>query len=104
MLQRSRAHADHPLSFFHTGDLKTLRDDPQAAGIDVRAELLAFHKKFYAARGMTLCVVGREDLDTLQRWVVDKFGAIDDHVCLYCDVFQLHCLTKNLCFNFWELF
>ena len=43
-------------------DLKHLLDEPKANGIDIRAELIAFHKKYYSASIMTGCIVGRESL------------------------------------------
>jgi insulysin len=78
-LRRTRGFADHPQARFHTGDLVTLRDRPLAASIDVRAELLAFHRRFYSASRMTACVVGRESLDELERCVVDLFAAVATH-------------------------
>jgi insulysin len=67
LLKRSRANPDHPASWFHTGDLKHLLDDPKSKGIDTRAQLIAFHAKYYASSIMTACVLGRESLDDLER-------------------------------------
>jgi insulysin len=78
-LRRSRGDGVHPQSRFHTGDLVTLRDRPLAAGIDVRAELLAFHRRYYSASRMTGCVVGRESLDELERSVAELFAGVATH-------------------------
>ncbi len=64
----------HPLSRFATGNLATLSAD---AGSSVRAELLAFHAKYYSANAMTLVVLGKESLVDLGRWVEDKFRSIN---------------------------
>eukprot|EP00455_Lapot_gusevi_P042256 TRINITY_DN4989_c0_g1_i5.p1 TRINITY_DN4989_c0_g1~~TRINITY_DN4989_c0_g1_i5.p1 ORF type:complete len:788 (-),score=334.16 TRINITY_DN4989_c0_g1_i5:122-2455(-) len=45
-------------------------------GIDVRAELLKFHATYYSANRMSLVVLGREPLDVLQRWAVEKFSSV----------------------------
>ena len=69
-LMKSIADPAHPFSKFGTGNKKTLAEDPAAEGIDTRDALLAFHKR-YSAHLMTLAVLGREDLDTLEGWVRD---------------------------------
>lgn len=78
-LRLSRGFADHPQSWFHTGNFASLRDEPLAAGIDLRAELIAFHRRFYSAAGMTACVVGRESLDELEQTVATLFAPIATH-------------------------
>eukprot|EP00054_Salpingoeca_dolichothecata_P024316 m.165377 g.165377 ORF g.165377 m.165377 type:complete len:1017 (+) comp24972_c0_seq1:250-3300(+) len=75
-LLKSKANPEHPFFKFTTGNLDTLVNWPKEQGIDVRAELLAFHKKYYSANRMTLCVVGKEDLDALQALVSEKFGSV----------------------------
>lgn len=39
----------HPYSRFAWGNLQSLRDEPAAAGVDINAELRAFHEQFYVA-------------------------------------------------------
>ena len=39
---------------------RSLLESPKEKGIDLRKELIAFHHKYYAARGMTACIVGKE--------------------------------------------
>lgn len=39
----------HPYSRFAWGNLQSLRDEPKAAGVDINAELRAFHEKYYVA-------------------------------------------------------
>jgi secreted Zn-dependent insulinase-like peptidase len=50
------------------------RDMPQF----VRAALLAFHKRHYRPKNMTVVVVGPQTLDTLESWVVPRFSNIPD--------------------------
>ena len=37
---------------------------------------MKFHETYYSANLMKLVVLGRESLDQLQEWVVDKFFAV----------------------------
>lgn len=67
---------EHPWHQFGTGNAKTLRDDPKEAGVDVRAELLEFHGRYYSANLMRLAVLGRSGLDELQKMVVEKFSPV----------------------------
>lgn len=75
-LGKSLSNPKHPYCHFSTGNLVTLRDEPAARGINVRDEFMKFHEKYYSANGMKLVVLGRQDLDTLQQWVVEMFSAV----------------------------
>ncbi len=57
---------------FGTGNLRTLRAAPAAAGIDVRAALLRHYRAFYSANIMTLAVLGREPLAALEDFVAGR--------------------------------
>lgn len=69
-LMRSTAWRGHPFARFGSGNRETLATAPAAAGVDVRAALLAFHKRYYVARRMRLAVVGREPLAELEALVL----------------------------------
>ena len=75
-LQKMRANPRHPYSKFGTGNRNTLKDMPNKKGIEAREELLKFYKQYYSANLMTLAVVGRDDLDTLESWVTDLFSVV----------------------------
>ena len=75
-LMRSMSAPSHAMSRFGAGCYKTLHDLPLLAGVDVRNELLKFHDRFYSARAMRLCVVGREGLDELEANVRSLFSPI----------------------------
>ncbi|KAI8612850.1 Metalloenzyme, LuxS/M16 peptidase-like protein [Chytriomyces sp. MP71] len=75
-LQKDLTSKEHPYSKFGTGNLKTLKDYPESLGIDVRRLLLDFHNRLYSANIMKLVVIGKESLDQLQQWVVEKASAI----------------------------
>eukprot|EP01041_Mallomonas_annulata_P009052 gene9052-18749_t len=77
-LMKFLARPDHPYSNFSTGNLQTLKVLPEQAGLDIRNILLDFHKRFYSANVMRLVVYGKDDLDTLQKWVEEKFTPIED--------------------------
>ena len=48
------------------------------SSIDLRAELLRFHARYYSANAMRLVVLGT-DLDSLQKCVEQSFGSIINH-------------------------
>jgi insulysin len=52
-LDKSTGNPGHPYSKFGTGDSRTLQDIPLATGINVRENLLSFHK---LVRGLTVAV------------------------------------------------
>ncbi|XP_012541828.2 insulin-degrading enzyme isoform X2 [Monomorium pharaonis] len=72
-VDKSSASSDHPFSKFGTGSRETLDIIPKQKGINVRNRLLEFHEKYYSANIMTLCVLGKESLDELEKMVVDLF-------------------------------
>ncbi len=63
----------HPFTSFPVGSEDTLADRP---GSPVREDLIAFYKRHYSAGLMTLVVLGKEPLETLRKWVTEKFSAI----------------------------
>lgn len=60
---------------FSVGSKDTLADRP---GDAVRDDLLAFYREHYAARRMTLVVLGKEDLNVLEQKVRARFEAVPD--------------------------
>lgn len=75
-LEKSTCRDDHAFSKFGTGNLNTLKVEPEKLGLSVREELLKFHSKYYSANLMTLCLLGKESLDELQQYAVDMFSDI----------------------------
>ncbi|KAL6075623.1 Protease 3 [Balamuthia mandrillaris] len=75
-LMKSTASPNHPFHKFATGNLYTLRDATKEASIDLRAELLAFHKKYYSANHMKLVLLSKEPIDILEKWAVEMFSPI----------------------------
>eukprot|EP00808_Paulinella_micropora_P023005 g5315.t1 len=75
-LRKSTANPAHPFSKFGSGNLATLQTQPLKKGIDVRQALLKYYQEFYSASVMALCVLGREELDTLEAWVSSIFAHI----------------------------
>jgi insulysin len=69
----------HPFSQFGTGHYESLGTRPRASGVDTRAKLIDFHHQYYSANIMRLVVLGREDLDTLTQWAVERFQGIKNH-------------------------
>ncbi|PWZ00255.1 hypothetical protein BCV70DRAFT_206508 [Testicularia cyperi] len=75
-LDKTLSDPTHPYSHFGTGNYQTLWENPKSKGLDVRDELLKFHDQYYSANVMKLVVLGREDLDQLTSWVIDKFSGV----------------------------
>lgn len=99
-LSKSLTNRDHPNHKFSTGNLDTLWNHPRSKGTDIREELLKFHHKYYSANIMRLCVLGREDLDTLSEWCYDLFHDVknkdldDLHEDYGVPVYPPDCLNK----------
>lgn len=77
-LDKSLSNPAYPYNSFGTGNLVSLKMEPTAKGLDVREAFMKFHESYYSANLMKLVVLGREPLDQLQEWVVDKFRAVKD--------------------------
>ncbi|CAG8475592.1 2249_t:CDS:10 [Acaulospora colombiana] len=77
-LERSLSNPDHPFSQFGIGNLESLKEIPLKAGLDIREELIKHHKKYYSSNLMKLAVLGRESLDQLSNWVVEKFTEVEN--------------------------
>ncbi|KAI8375164.1 Metalloenzyme, LuxS/M16 peptidase-like protein [Blakeslea trispora] len=75
-VQKTLSNPDHPWHMLEIGNLETLMDTPKKLGLDTRQELLKFHDTYYSANIMKLVVIGRESLDQLTEWIVDKFSPI----------------------------
>lgn len=78
-LDKSLTNPEHPYHKFSTGNLKTLGEIPKSQNLDIREELLNYYNNSYSANLMKLCVLGREDLDTLSEWVYDLFKDVKNH-------------------------
>lgn len=69
------ANPEHP---FHVavGNNKVLLHEPKARGIDLYDEMIKFYDSTYSANGLTVCVVGKETPEELEKIVREKFGPI----------------------------
>ncbi|XP_053988603.1 insulin-degrading enzyme [Hylaeus volcanicus] len=75
-LEKSSADPDHPFRKFGVGNKRTLDVIPKLQGINVRDKLLEFHENFYSANIMSLCILGHESLDELERIAVELFSEV----------------------------
>jgi insulysin len=75
-LEKSLCDPSHPYSHFGTGNAKTLWDVPREKGYNLRDELIKFHDKHYSANVMKLVVLGREPIETMSQWVIEKFSGV----------------------------
>ncbi|KAJ5104328.1 hypothetical protein NUU61_001675 [Penicillium alfredii] len=77
-LNKSLSNPAHPYHHFSTGNLQTLKDDPQKRGLEVRSEFIRFYEKHYSANRAKLVVLGRETLDVLEQWVSELFADVEN--------------------------
>lgn len=75
-LDRSLSNPDHPVSKFSTGNLHTLGTEPLSRNVDVRERLLEFYNSHYSSNLMKLCIIGRESIEELEQWSVEKFSGV----------------------------
>ncbi|WVR07976.1 hypothetical protein IAU60_005019 [Kwoniella sp. DSM 27419] len=75
-LEKSLSKAGHPYGKFGTGNYETLWSKPKEAGRDPRQQLIDWWAKEYCARRMKLAVVGKEDVETLEKWVRERFEKV----------------------------
>lgn len=72
-LNKSLSNPGHPYHHFSTGNLQTLKVDPEKRGVDVRSEFIRFYQTHYSANRMKLVVLGRDSLDEMEQWVASLF-------------------------------
>jgi insulysin len=77
-LERSLSNPEYPYNCFSCGNLVSLKEEPEKKGLQVRDAFIQFHEQHYSANLMRLVVLGRESLDELQQWVVQKFSDVPD--------------------------
>ncbi|KAI1492445.1 peptidase M16 inactive domain-containing protein [Biscogniauxia mediterranea] len=103
-LEKSLSNPKHPYCHFSTGNFEVLKTKPEAEGIDVRQKFIDFHAKHYSANRMKLCVLGREPLDVLEKWVSELFSNVpnknlpqnrwEDEVPFNKDHLSMQCFAK----------
>jgi len=69
-LTQMTSNPDSRFNTFMCGNLDTLKQD------GIRESLLDFHKKWYSSNIMCLTVLGNHGLDTLEKWVRERFTPI----------------------------
>lgn len=72
-VRRATSNPAHGFSKFSVGNLDTLADRPGDAVWD---DLRSFYDTEYSASRMAVSVLGRQDLDTLEGFVRDRFEAV----------------------------
>ncbi|XP_058980135.1 insulin-degrading enzyme-like isoform X1 [Musca domestica] len=72
------AKEGHAYKKFGSGSKATLCEIPKQKNIEVRDELLKFHKQWYSANIMSLAVIGKDNLDELEQMVLKKFSEIEN--------------------------
>lgn len=75
-LDKLTSNPQHPYNGFSTGNYETLHEEPTSQGLNVRDILLDFYKNHYSSNLMSLVILGKEDLDTLTSWAIDKFSEV----------------------------
>ncbi|KAI8616790.1 Metalloenzyme, LuxS/M16 peptidase-like protein [Chytriomyces sp. MP71] len=84
----------HAYCKFGTGNLTTLKEEPETKGLRTREMCIDFYRTNYSANIMNLVVLGKESLDQLESWVAEKFSAIENKM-LSRTVYTDNPLTPN---------
>uniref|UniRef100_A0A1I8Q5M0 Insulin-degrading enzyme n=1 Tax=Stomoxys calcitrans TaxID=35570 RepID=A0A1I8Q5M0_STOCA len=77
-VHRHLAKTGHAYKKFGSGSKRTLYEIPKQQNIEVRDELLKFHKEWYSANIMSLAVIGKDSLEELEEMVLQKFAEIEN--------------------------
>ncbi|KAI5961327.1 STE23 [Candida theae] len=77
-LDKSLSNARHPYNGFSTGNFVTLHTVPESEGVNVRDVLMKFHSDRYSSNLMSLVILGKESLDELSTWAIEKFSEVTD--------------------------
>lgn len=77
-LAKSTTSASHPFNGFSTGNKTTLGDIPIEKNMNVRDELIKFHRENYSSNIMCLSILSNESLDTLTNWTVEMFSNVEN--------------------------
>ncbi|PWY88039.1 LuxS/MPP-like metallohydrolase [Aspergillus sclerotioniger CBS 115572] len=75
-LSKSLSNPGHPYHHFSTGNLQTLKEEPQKRGLEVRSEFIKFYQAHYSSNLMKLVVLGRDSLDEMEQWVGELFSDV----------------------------
>lgn len=79
LVLRSLANPKHPLQNVSVGSFKLLRDGPRVKYHDLQDAVAQFYERNISSNTMTLCVIGREPLDELEKMVSrDRFARIEN--------------------------
>ncbi|CAG2101367.1 unnamed protein product [Medioppia subpectinata] len=78
-----------------SGNLESLKAIPVAKGINVRQELLSFHDRWYSANIMSLVVLGKESINSLEEIVIPLFSVIKHKSGVTLPKWQTNPLTAD---------
>eukprot|EP01084_Bolivina_argentea_P151431 264299_1 len=87
---------NHPWYKFDTGNVETLKHDLIKNNINLRNELLKFHKTYYCPSIMKLAIIGKEDLNCLTHIVYQTFGVIKNEINLKTPIYSKNVFNKLL--------
>lgn len=71
---------ENPFHRFTTGNLETLINNSKRLKMNLRDELINFHKKFYVADQMKLVIYTNEEVEDMEDIVIDKFSEIKSSI------------------------
>jgi insulysin len=75
-LEKHLSKPGHVYRKFGTGNYNSLWSEPKADGRDPRQQLMKWWEKEYCAKRMKLVVIGKDSIETLEKWVKEKFEAV----------------------------
>lgn len=72
MLMQTLSHDQSLFHRFNCGNVESLGQD------GIREILLNFHKKWYSANIMKLCISGKHSIEQLEKWAIQMFSAVEN--------------------------
>lgn len=75
-LMKESCNENHPFKKFGTGNVQTLKIDPEANHLNVREHLVNFFNRYYSSNQMKLCVIGNYSFQEMEKLVRNSFSAI----------------------------
>ncbi|CAG2108412.1 unnamed protein product [Medioppia subpectinata] len=94
-LEKTLSDPNHDYNKFSIGNIESLKAIPEEKGINVRQELLSFHNRWYSANIMSLVVLGKESINSLEEIVIPLFSVIEHKSGVTLPKWQTNPLTAD---------
>ncbi|CAG2101366.1 unnamed protein product [Medioppia subpectinata] len=94
-LDKTLSDPNNDYNKFSIGNIESLKEIPLKNGTNVRQELLSFHDRWYSANIMSLVVLGKESINSLEEIVIPLFSVIKHKSGVTLPKWQTNPLTAD---------